>query len=145
MGKAKNKTKLEILKIISSVKQGKIPPSTGLCHIEQICVYGNTGGLEDRIVNIIIGAVCIIFGVSFESIKSNIRVRHIVEARQVLQYFLRKYTRLSLYEIGRITNKNHTTVLHSIKTVNNLKETDKLYREKFNEVKERIEESYEKC
>jgi chromosomal replication initiator protein len=54
-----------------------------------------------------------------------------VEARQISHYFARKYTYLSCAKIGAaIGGKDHATVLHSIKTVNNLADTEKMYKER---------------
>lgn len=39
-------------------------------------------------------------------------------ARQLVAYYLRKHTRMSLTEIGSAINKDHATVLHSINKIN---------------------------
>lgn len=52
------------------------------------------------------------------------RKRHIVEARQMCQYFLYMYTKKSLAEIGRMFEKDHATVLHAVKTMRVLSEVD---------------------
>ncbi len=56
------------------------------------------------------------------------RKRELVFARQVALFFLKKYTPKSLVELGNIFNKDHASVLHSIKTIKNLLETDKQVR-----------------
>ena len=48
------------------------------------------------------------------------RYRPLIEERSQWYYFLYRYTRLSLQEIGGMFNKNHATVIHSI---NNYTET----------------------
>ena len=48
------------------------------------------------------------------------RYRPLIEERAQWYYFLYRYTRLSLQEIGEMFNKNHATVIHSI---NNYTET----------------------
>ena len=54
------------------------------------------------------------------------RKRPIVEARQIAMYFAKKYIRTTLEQIGKqIGGKDHATVIHACKTVNNLMETDK--------------------
>jgi len=48
-----------------------------------------------------------------------------VQARQVAMYFSKNLTKSSLATIGsQIGGKDHATVLHACKTVNNLVETD---------------------
>lgn len=59
------------------------------------------------------------------------RRRHLVEARQISMYFLKKYTLLSLSSIGAIfvekdgKKKDHATVLHAVKTISGYLENDK--------------------
>ena len=44
-------------------------------------------------------------------------------------FFAKKYTKLSLANIGKyIGKRDHATVLHACKTVDNLNETDKQFR-----------------
>lgn len=48
------------------------------------------------------------------------RYRQYSEARQVACWFMRQYTRLSSPQIGKIVGgRDHTTVLHAVKQVNN--------------------------
>ncbi|MBI9052486.1 MAG: hypothetical protein JEY96_01630 [Bacteroidales bacterium] len=58
------------------------------------------------------------------------RKREIVKPRQQAHYFAKLLTKDSLATIGLVIGeKDHATVLHSIKTVNNLKDTDAKYRQ----------------
>jgi chromosomal replication initiation ATPase DnaA len=51
----------------------------------------------------------------------NSRQRHIVDARHIVYYMLKKYTGLTLLQIGQlIGSKDHTTVIHGIEKVRNL-------------------------
>ena len=70
-----------------------------------------------------------------EEIKDKIRKRQIVEIRQMSHYFIRHNTKLSFADIGIIAgDKDHATVMHSIKQVNNLKESDKLFLKRFKDL-----------
>ena len=72
-----------------------------------------------------------------EKIYGKTRWRHIAEARQICCYLLRsdRHLNLSLKSIGFILNKrDHTTILHSVKVVNNLMEVDEEFREKVKNV-----------
>lgn len=61
-----------------------------------------------------------------EQIISKTRKREVVERRQIWQTMLLEFTGLSLSDIGSMTGgKDHATVLHSKKTINNLCESDK--------------------
>ena len=69
------------------------------------------------------------FQLSLEELQSKTRKRHVVQARQLAMFFAKKYTKLSLASIGKLIGKrDHATVLHACKTVDNLNETDKQFR-----------------
>jgi hypothetical protein len=80
-----------------------------------------------------------IWGIPEEALKTKTRKRTIVEPRQVVMWFRKKNTKESLAEIGERYGKDHATVLHAVKTVNNLKETDKEFRRKVELAQKRIE------
>ena len=55
--------------------------------------------------------------------------------RQTSMYFAKKYTDLSLAQIGaQCGNKDHATVLHACRTVENLKITDRHFKEHLDEI-----------
>mgnify|MGYP001325754899 CR=1 FL=1 len=67
------------------------------------------------------------------------RHEEIVTARQVAMFFCKKFTKLSLSKIGsQIGNKDHATVLHAIKTVNNRSDTENNYRQDIERLQELI-------
>ncbi len=73
--------------------------------------------------------VCDYFDMPIELLKSKTRKREIVQARQLAMYFSKQLTKNSLASIGaQCGNKDHATVLHACRTVNNLTETDKRFR-----------------
>lgn len=73
--------------------------------------------------------VCDYFSMPIDLINSKTRKREIVQARQLAMYFSKKHTKSSLATIGlHCGNKDHATVLHACRTVNNLLETDKQFR-----------------
>ena len=73
--------------------------------------------------------VCDYFNIGMDMINSKTRKREIVQARQLSMYFSKKLTKSSLATIGlHCGNKDHATVLHACRTVNNLLETDKQFR-----------------
>jgi hypothetical protein len=66
-----------------------------------------------------------------------VRKRELVFTRQAIFYFMRELTKESLAQIGAYYSKDHATVLHACKVINDLAETDrsiglkiKIYREK---------------
>lgn len=64
------------------------------------------------------------FKVSLGDMKSKSRKRSLTFPRQVAMFLCRKYTDDSLAEIGRAFNRDHSTVLHSIKKVNTMTARD---------------------
>lgn len=79
--------------------------------------------------------VCDFYGVSLESLLSETRKREIVQARQVAMYFAKLKTKDSLTTIGTtIGKRNHATVLHACKTVQDLIDTDKSFRASIEEL-----------
>jgi chromosomal replication initiator protein len=83
--------------------------------------------------------VCDYFGLPLEAIHSKTRKREIVQARQLAMFFSKKLTKASLATIGlHCGNKDHATVLHACRTVNNLIETDKQFRNYVEELDKKI-------
>ncbi len=69
------------------------------------------------------------FQMDIETLQSKTRKRHIVQARQLAMFFAKKFTKASLASIGsQIGKRDHATVLHACKTVDNLSSTDKQFR-----------------
>ena len=69
------------------------------------------------------------FEMDVATLQSKTRKRHIVQARQLAMFFAKKFTKASLASIGsQIGKRDHATVLHACKTVENLAETDKQFR-----------------
>ncbi len=79
------------------------------------------------------------FNIPVEMINSKTRKREIVQARQIAMYFSKKYTKSSLATIGiHCGNKDHATVLHACRTVNNLLDTDKQFRAFVGDIEKKI-------
>lgn len=77
--------------------------------------------------------------VSIEKMNSKTRKREVTQARQLAMYFSKQHTQASLVNIGKqCGNRDHATVLHAIKTINNLKETDKTFLKYFKEIEKKI-------
>ena len=73
--------------------------------------------------------VCDYFDLPIELLKSKTRKREVVQARQIAMFFSKKMTKSSLANIGaHCGGKDHATVLHACRTVNNLSETDKQFK-----------------
>jgi chromosomal replication initiator protein len=74
----------------------------------------------------IIDAVTAHYNVRLSDLQSRRRHKSVTEPRQVCMYLARKRTRFSLEEIGGyFGGRDHTTVMHSIRTVDDRIEADK--------------------
>jgi chromosomal replication initiator protein len=83
--------------------------------------------------------VCDYFNIEMEAINSKTRKRDIVQARQLAMFFSKRMTKSSLATIGlQCGNKDHATVLHACRTVNNLIETDKQFKSYVDEIEKKI-------
>lgn len=80
-------------------------------------------------INYIITCVCEEMGTSQEDFFKSTRKRNVVQARQLSMYFAKRYTKASLVVIGeKCGKKDHATVIHALKTIDNLLDTDKQFR-----------------
>lgn len=83
----------------------------------------------------IVEEVSNIYNVKQEDIYGKSRKAEIVLARQLSIYLAQVHTQLSVSKIGLlIGNKNHATVLHSIKTIKNRLKVDKVLKEQIDEL-----------
>ena len=79
------------------------------------------------------------FQMDVTTLQSKTRKRHIVQARQLAMYFAKKYTKASLASIGsQIGKRDHATVLHACKTVDNLSFTDKQFRKYVEDLNQKL-------
>ena len=83
--------------------------------------------------------VCDYYKLSVNEIQTKSRKRDVVQARQIAMYLARKYTKSSLTVIGeQIGNRDHATVLHAVKTVMDLCETDREIRESVSTIEKEL-------
>ncbi len=66
---------------------------------------------------LVISQVCKFYSVDEPTLRGTQRNRGTVEARQVAVYLMRKLTNLSSTDIGEVLNKDHATILYSVKQV----------------------------
>ncbi len=83
--------------------------------------------------------VCDYFSLSVDAIFTKSRKREVVQARQIAMYLSKQNTKNSLASIGEaIGQRDHATVLHACKIVNDLMETDKNFRLSVHEIEQRL-------
>ncbi len=83
--------------------------------------------------------VCDYFDLQIDTMKSKTRKREVVQARQIAMFFAKNMTKSSLATIGmHCGGKDHATVLHACRTVNNLIDTDKRFKAYIEELEKKI-------
>jgi chromosomal replication initiator protein len=76
-------------------------------------------------IDLIQSLVCKFFKISKNEMLSSRRSRYLVRPRQTAIYLTKILTSKSLPEIGReFSNRDHTTIIHSVKTIEKLKKND---------------------
>lgn len=66
--------------------------------------------------------------------KEKTRKRNVVDARKIYCDIANQSQLFTLEEVGELINRNYSTVVHSIKSSENLKDCDTLYMAKYNRV-----------
>ena len=67
--------------------------------------------------NLIISQVCKFYSIEEDVLRGTLKNKGTAEARQIATYLIRKLTNLSLPDIGKEFNRDHTTILYGIRKV----------------------------
>ncbi len=135
MAKNSNSNIRELIGIFNRVvafgKMSKKPLNVNDCKIILRDVYNSNRVISiDKIQNVTSN----FFSISLNDMLSPRRSRPLARPRQIAMYFAKKLTTRSLPEIGRkFANRDHTTVIHAVKTIEKLLENN-------DEIKKNIEE-----
>ena len=90
-------------------------------------------------IDLIQTLVCKFFKISKNEMLSSRRSRYLVRPRQTAIYLTKILTSKSLPEIGReFSNRDHTTIIHSVRTIEKLKEKDPEMVDNINKLKNQI-------
>jgi len=90
-------------------------------------------------IDLIQTLVCKFFKISKNEMLSSRRSRYLVRPRQIAIYLTKIITSKSLPEIGRaFSNRDHTTIIHSVRTIEKLKEKDSEMIDNINKLKNQI-------
>ena len=83
--------------------------------------------------------VCDYFKINVREMLSQRRSRYLVRPRQIAMYLTKNLTSKSLPDIGReFSGRDHTTVIHSVKTINKLKDKDEEISKAIEKLKNKI-------
>ena len=79
------------------------------------------------------------FHISLQEMLSQRRSRSLARPRQIAMYLSKKFTSKSLPDIGRkFSNRDHTTVIHAVKKINELIEKDESIKNNIIEIKKQL-------
>ena len=82
------------------------------------------------------------FNIALSEMLSQRRSRPLARPRQIAMYLAKKMTTRSLPEIGRrFSNRDHTTVIHAVKTITRLSEQDDEMKKNISQIKNLLLES----
>ena len=85
----------------------------------------------DRIQNVVSN----FFNISLNEMLSQRRSRPLARPRQIAMYLAKKMTTRSLPEIGRrFANRDHTTVIHAVKTITKLSQENEEMNKNINQI-----------
>ena len=83
------------------------------------------------------------YGLSISHIRNKTRISYVREARQVFTQLMRECSSMSTKEIGRLVNRDHSTVIATTKAVGREMDTNALYRNRYSKMKFNIESKIE--
>ncbi|MEE4167150.1 MAG: chromosomal replication initiator protein DnaA [Desulfocapsaceae bacterium] len=84
-------------------------------------IVGTPKSLSAQLISELVGSQ---FKISVEDMQSRSRKKKFAFPRQVAMYLSRKHTEETLADIGRVFNRDHSTVMHSIKVISCLNRRD---------------------
>lgn len=113
-------------KVIQSLKREILRP--------RIDITRNKEKWED-----VVRAICQVYSITPDDIYAKNRNQHIVYARHTFNYICRTRLRMQLEWIGRIINRDHTTVIHSVRQTQDLIEYDRQFASTYKQVIELLD------
>ena len=82
----------------------------------------------------VIDIVCQTLNINVSDIYSKTRKRNISEARQICMYLVYNECLLSLHQVGRIFNRDHSTIIHGRRNIANWLRYEDDFKKKFTKV-----------
>ena len=96
---------------------------------------------NNKLINVesIQNTVAAYFNLGIQEMLSPRRSRSLARPRQIAMYLAKQYTTNSLPDIGRkFSNRDHTTVIHAVKKIDELMKKDNEIRQSVNEIKKKF-------
>ena len=119
-------------RVVAFSKMNKKPLSVNDCKIILKDVHNNNKVISiDKIQNVTSN----FFSINLQEMLSQRRSRPLARPRQIAMYLAKKLTTRSLPEIGRkFANRDHTTVIHAVKTIEKLSQENSLMKKNIDEI-----------
>ncbi len=119
-------------RVVAFSKMNKRPLSINDCKIILKDVHNNNKVVSiDKIQNVTSN----FFSINLQEMLSQRRSRPLARPRQIAMYLAKKLTTRSLPEIGRkFANRDHTTVIHAVKTIEKLSQDNSLMKKNIEEI-----------
>lgn len=92
--------------------------------ISYMLIPGITGETNEQLKDKIIEVIPYYFKIPWGLINSKSRLRKYCYPRQLIIWFLRKKTSMNLMEVASLFHMDHTTIIHNVQQINNLRATD---------------------
>jgi len=90
-------------------------------------------------IQTVLDAVCTYYNIDEKTLLSKTRKKEIIEKRQQFHYFAYKFTDATQDKVGKYKSEfDHATVIHSIRTVENLRFTEKLYNATLTAIEQKL-------
>ncbi len=119
-------------RVVAFSKMNKKPLNVNDCKIILKDVHNNNKVISiDKIQNVTSN----FFSINLQEMLSQRRSRPLARPRQIAMYLAKKLTTRSLPEIGRkFANRDHTTVIHAVKTIEKLSQENSLMKKNIDEI-----------
>lgn len=91
-------------------------------------INGEVESINEKLTNDMMKIICTLTQVDWDQMKGKCRKRELNDVRQIAMWIIRRGTSMSFYNVGKVFNRHHATVLHAIKSVENMIQTDNKYR-----------------
>tara|TARA_B100000929_G_scaffold147637_1_gene116992 strand:+ start:5527 stop:6912 length:1386 start_codon:yes stop_codon:yes gene_type:complete len=119
-------------RVVAFSKMNKKPLSINDCKLILKDVHNNNKVVSiDKIQNVTSN----FFSINLQEMLSQRRSRPLARPRQIAMYLAKKLTTRSLPEIGRkFANRDHTTVIHAVKTIEKLSRENGLMKKNIEEI-----------
>ena len=103
--------------------------------LKDFITYNNNNINIETIQNIVAAH----FNLNLSEMLSARRSRSLARPRQIAMYLAKQHTTNSLPEIGRkFSNRDHTTVIHAVKKIDELLKKDNEIKKKVTEIKKKL-------